>query len=61
MSYLLYSLTLETGTVPLHIKRGRGDRPCEASATCPTWRGAKPGRASLLARRMSSEGRKEIR
>ena len=64
MSFLLYSADLERGTVPLHIERGRGNRPCEASATCPPCseqRGVVPSPAepSVSARRMSSEGRKE--
>ena len=64
MSFLLYSADLERGTVPLHIERGRGNRPCEASATCPPCseqRGVVPSPADCEAiRRMSSEGRKEM-
>jgi hypothetical protein len=54
MNFLLYSAVKETGYyVPLRIKRGRGNRPDEASATCATACGANPGR-------MPSEGRKEL-
>ena len=46
-TFILYSSGLETGSVPLHIERGRGNRPDEASATCPTdmaWCQTRPSR-----------------
>jgi len=61
-TFILYSPDLETGSVPLHIERGRGNRPCEASATCPEDMGVVPNPAEprISARRMSSERREEL-
>ena len=62
LTFILYSPELETGSVPLHIERGRGNRPDEASATCPTDMGVVPNPAepTISARRMSSERREEM-
>jgi len=57
--FLLYSASLERGSVLLHIKRGRGNRPDEASATCQSGVVPNPAESRFSARRMSSEGRKE--
>jgi hypothetical protein len=57
--FLLYSASLERGNVLLHIKRGRGNRPDEASATCQSGVVPSPAESRFSARRMSSDGRKE--
>ncbi len=57
--FLLYSASLERGNVLLHIKRGRGNRPDEASATCQSGVVPSPAESSFSTRRMSSDGRKE--
>ena len=46
-------------SILLHIKRGRGNRPDEASATCPSGVVPSPAESRLSIRRMSSDGRKE--
>jgi hypothetical protein len=46
-------------SILLHIKRGRGNRPDEASATCQSGVVPSPAESSFSTRRMSSDGRKE--